>query len=99
MAPEEPENQSQPVKVSLAARPLIFLVRIYQALGRPFLGGQCRFYPTCSDYAVEALRVHGAIRGSWLAIWRILRCQPLCAGGFDPVPPKRSKNGEYSPDP
>ena len=83
----EREREDRPV--SLPARPLIVLVRFYQAIGRPFLGGQCRFFPTCSDYAVEALQTHGALRGSALAAWRILRCHPLCRGGFDPVPPRR----------
>ncbi|MDY7108852.1 MAG: membrane protein insertion efficiency factor YidD [Planctomycetota bacterium] len=76
-------------RVSLPARPLIGLVRVYQAAGRPFFGGHCRFSPTCSDYAVEALRRHGALRGSYLAIRRLLRCHPLGAAGYDPVPPAR----------
>ena len=73
--------------MSLAARPLIVLVRFYQAVGRPFFGGQCRFYPTCSDYAVQALETHGAVRGVWLALRRLLRCHPFGGGGYDPVPP------------
>ena len=74
--------------VSLPARPLIGLVRVYQAVGRPLFGGHCRFYPTCSDYAVEALQRHGALRGSYLAIRRLLRCHPLGGAGYDPVPPR-----------
>jgi len=51
----------------------------------------CRFVPTCSEYAMEAIEVHGAFRGLLLAIWRIMRCNPLCKGGYDPVPPKKQK--------
>ncbi len=50
------------------------------------LTGACRFQPTCSEYAAIAITAHGPLRGAWLALWRVLRCQPLCHGGFDPVP-------------
>jgi uncharacterized protein len=79
-------REPQRARVSLAARPLIFLVRVYQAVGGPFLGGQCRFVPTCSEYAIEALAKRGALRGSWLAIRRLARCHPFGGGGYDPVP-------------
>jgi putative membrane protein insertion efficiency factor len=72
--------------VSHAARVLILGVRMYQATLAPVMGGHCRFQPTCSHYSIEALKVHGAIRGSWLTIRRILRCHPLGGFGFDPVP-------------
>ncbi len=72
--------------MSFAARPLILGVRLYQAALGPFLGGHCRFHPTCSHYAIEALRRHGAVRGSWLAMRRLVRCHPLGGGGIDPVP-------------
>ena len=62
-------------------------VRAYQWTVRPLIGANCRFYPSCSDYAIEALRVHGALRGSGLAARRILRCNPWNEGGYDPVPP------------
>ncbi len=65
---------------------LVLAVRGYQMTLRHFLGGQCRFLPTCSDYAIEALQTHGAVRGSWLAAWRILRCNPWGGCGHDPVP-------------
>ncbi len=65
---------------------LIFLIRVYQRLLSPVLGTQCRFHPTCSRYAVEALQRHGAARGSWLAVRRLARCHPLNPGGIDPVP-------------
>ncbi len=72
----------------LAAWPLILIVRVYQVTLSPFLGRQCRYEPTCSKYAVEALREHGAWRGSWLAAGRVLRCHPFARGGYDPVPPR-----------
>ena len=61
-------------------------LRAYQAALSPFLGGACRFYPSCSHYALEAIDRHGALRGAWLSLRRVLRCQPFSAGGFDPVP-------------
>jgi putative membrane protein insertion efficiency factor len=65
---------------------LITLVRIYQAGLSPLLPPSCRYYPTCSAYAIEALEKHGALHGGWLAIRRIARCHPFRTGGFDPVP-------------
>ncbi len=65
---------------------LILLVRGYQMALSPLLPASCRYYPSCSAYAVEALQRHGAIRGSWLAIRRIGRCHPFRPGGYDPVP-------------
>ncbi|GGY92992.1 membrane protein insertion efficiency factor YidD [Pseudoduganella plicata] len=69
---------------------LSWLLRAYQVTLSPLLGPRCRFYPSCSNYAIEALRVHGAGRGSWLAARRICRCHPWHPGGFDPVPPRQS---------
>lgn len=66
------------------------VVRLYQGAVRPFLAGSCRFHPTCSEYAIEALTTHGAVRGGILTIKRLLRCRPFSSGGFDPVPPGRS---------
>jgi uncharacterized protein len=68
---------------------LVLLVRLYQWTLRPFIGAHCRFEPSCSDYAVEALRTHGALRGAGLAGSRVLRCNPWSAGGLDPVPCRR----------
>ncbi|MEO7997547.1 MAG: membrane protein insertion efficiency factor YidD [Gemmatimonadaceae bacterium] len=65
---------------------LILGVRGYQVVLSPILGGGCRYYPSCSAYAIEALERHGALRGGWLAIRRIGRCHPFRPGGFDPVP-------------
>jgi putative membrane protein insertion efficiency factor len=69
---------------------LVLPVRLYQRLISPCKPRCCRFQPTCSSYAIEALRVHGAVRGCWLALRRILRCHPFCAPGYDPVPPPRA---------
>ncbi len=65
---------------------LIFLVRVYQLVLSPYLGRQCRFVPTCSNYFIEAVRKYGSIRGGAMGVWRILRCHPLARGGYDPVP-------------
>ncbi len=70
---------------------LVWLLRGYQLLLSPMLGQNCRFYPTCSHYAIEALRTHGAARGSWLAARRVCRCHPWNAGGVDLVPPVPDK--------
>lgn len=70
----------------LLAWPLLLLVQIYRYTLSPLLGVNCRFQPTCSAYAVEALRTHGAFRGSRLALTRIARCHPWGGAGYDPVP-------------
>ena len=75
-------------RVSPAARVMMLLVRGYQIVLSPFMGGNCRFYPSCSNYGLEAIEVHGAFKGSWLAIRRIGRCHPFHDGGIDPVPPR-----------
>ncbi|MBS0445013.1 MAG: membrane protein insertion efficiency factor YidD [Proteobacteria bacterium] len=67
-------------------RLLIALVRGYRLLLSPWLGNACRFEPTCSVYAIEALERHGAVAGTGLAVYRLCRCHPFCAGGPDPVP-------------
>ncbi|MFN3884409.1 MAG: membrane protein insertion efficiency factor YidD [Rhodocyclaceae bacterium] len=70
----------------LLALPLIWLVRAYQLFVSPFFPPSCRFHPTCSHYAIEALEKHGPLRGAWLAVRRVLRCHPWHPGGHDPVP-------------
>lgn len=67
-------------------RLLIALVRFYRAFLSPLHRPCCRFIPTCSAYALEALEKYGAVKGGALALWRVLRCNPLCKGGYDPVP-------------
>jgi len=71
------------------AWPLILLVRAYQATLSPFLGGQCRYHPTCSHYSIQALKEYGAIRGTVLTVRRIARCHPFARGGYDPVPARK----------
>lgn len=68
---------------------LLALIGIYRATLSGWLGGQCRFYPSCSRYAEEAIRVHGAVKGAGMALWRIARCGPFTEGGVDHVPPRR----------
>ena len=65
---------------------LIFLIKFYKRFLSPFLPPACRFYPTCSEYALEAVKKHGALKGLYLTIRRLLRCHPMCEGGVDPVP-------------
>lgn len=72
---------------------LTLLIRGYRYLISPWLGNHCRFYPSCSHYALDAIEHHGALRGSWLAGARLLRCHPWHPGGYDPVPPSKQKNG------
>jgi uncharacterized protein len=69
-----------------AARSLMALVRAYQLALSPWFGNRCRYLPSCSDYALDALRGHGALRGSWLTIRRLGRCHPWGRSGYDPVP-------------
>ncbi len=84
MVQEARQEEERPL--SPAARLLVVTVRLYQVSLGTFLGGHCRFHPTCSQYAVEALQTRGALRGSWLTLRRILRCHPFGGGGYDPVP-------------
>ena len=64
---------------------MLLLLRGYQYLLRPMMGGHCRFYPSCSDYAMQAIERYGILRGAVLAGWRLLRCNPFSHGGYDPV--------------
>ncbi|HDL5698362.1 Putative membrane protein insertion efficiency factor [Mannheimia haemolytica] len=81
------ESVTQPDKISILARLLLLPIYFYRYAISPLIGPRCRFYPTCSTYAVEAIKIHGAIKGGYLAFKRILRCNPLSEGGEDPVPP------------
>jgi uncharacterized protein len=80
----------RPVDERVSARIALFAVRAYQVTLSPFVGGACRFTPTCSAYATEAIRTHGAARGLWLALKRLARCHPWGGVGHDPVPPSES---------
>lgn len=71
---------------------LIALIRFYQLFVSPLLGNHCRFYPSCSQYAREAIEQYGVLRGGWLAIRRLLRCHPWHPGGVDPVPEPSPKD-------
>lgn len=77
----------------LVVRSLILLVRLYQIAISPFLGNNCRFYPSCSSYMIEAIQVHGVFKGLYLGTRRILRCHPYSDGGLDPVPPCGCRHG------
>lgn len=82
---------------TLAQRLVLAPIRLYRRLLSPLkASGSCRFHPTCSAYAIEAVLEHGAARGSWLALRRLGRCHPLHPGGFDPVPPRRAPATEES---
>jgi putative membrane protein insertion efficiency factor len=76
---------------------LLAVVRFYQRAVSPALPPRCRFYPTCSAYAVEAIERHGAARGTWLAVRRLLKCAPWHPGGIDPVPAPRASRSTESP--
>ena len=78
-------------RLSAAAWRLVLLLNGYRRFISPLLAERCRFYPSCSAYALEAVQGHGAVRGSWLAVRRLSRCHPFHAGGLDPVPAPRLK--------
>ena len=73
---------------------LILLIRFYQKFISPMFPAKCRFYPTCSQYTLEAIKEYGAVKGTYLGIKRILKCHPFHEGGYDPVPKKENKNSE-----
>ena len=75
-------------RLSAAAWLLVLLLNGYRRFISPLLAERCRFYPSCSEYALEALSTHGAVRGLWLAVRRLARCHPFNPGGYDPVPPR-----------
>ncbi|MGM0787572.1 MAG: membrane protein insertion efficiency factor YidD [Thermodesulfobacteriota bacterium] len=81
----------------------MFIIKAYQALVSPVIGARCRFYPSCSEYALESFRRYGSLRGGWLALRRLVKCHPFHPGGIDPVPEDRSfaaegKSGSASGD-
>lgn len=73
----------------LLGKAMILLIRAYRLFFSPWIGQQCRFHPTCSAYAIEAIQRHGAVRGAWLAARRLGRCHPWHEGGIDPVPERK----------
>jgi putative membrane protein insertion efficiency factor len=99
-AQQKPEEQQESgVRPSGAARLIVLLLTGYRRFVSPLLAPRCRFYPSCSAYAVEAVQMHGALRGSWLAARRLSRCHPFHAGGLDPVPvPGRTPKGQKCPN-
>ncbi|MBP0969426.1 MAG: membrane protein insertion efficiency factor YidD [Oscillospiraceae bacterium] len=76
----------------MLSRILIGTVKIYQRFLSPLIGKNCRFIPTCSEYMIEAIRIHGPLKGTWLGIRRIARCNPFGGWGYDPVPQKKEKS-------
>lgn len=82
------EQGHERTRPSAVARVLVVLLSGYRRFISPLFPPRCRFYPSCSAYALEAVQVHGALRGSWLAARRLSRCHPFHAGGIDPVPPR-----------
>nr|WP_314738840.1 membrane protein insertion efficiency factor YidD [uncultured Haemophilus sp.] len=85
------EKGNEETRLSLMAKMLLLPIYFYRYFISPLIGPRCRFYPSCSTYAVEAIKIHGALKGGYLAIKRILRCNPLSEGGEDPVPCKQCK--------
>ena len=84
---QEPRLRDIPVSLGTLPRlPLLALIRAYQlTISRVLPAGTCRFYPTCSHYGYQAIARYGLFKGGWMATWRVLRCQPFNAGGYDPV--------------
>jgi uncharacterized protein len=76
---------------------LIGILRAYRAVISPLYGQVCRYHPSCSAYALDAVRLHGGVRGSWYAARRLGRCHPWAAGGYDPVPPRRAPRATSAP--
>ena len=71
---------------------VVGILRLYKSFISPLLPSACRFYPSCSEYAMQAVETRGVLRGSALALWRLARCQPFTKGGYDPVPPTRTSH-------
>lgn len=88
--------EAEASRAGWVSRALVLLLRGYQKWISPLFPPSCRFYPSCSAYAIEAMTEHGALRGSWLAARRLLRCGPWHPGGVDPVPPPRRERGEQA---
>jgi putative membrane protein insertion efficiency factor len=91
-------RQQAEARPSAGARVLMIPIAGYRRFVSPLLGPHCRFAPSCSAYALEAIRVHGALRGTWLALRRLARCHPFHPGGLDPVPPAARSRRLSSPE-
>lgn len=78
----------------MLVKPLVFFIRVYQTYVSPLMPRTCKYYPTCSEYARQALLTHGTVKGLLLASWRILRCNPFSYGGYDPVAPRKVQLAE-----
>ena len=99
MTAPEPATGPAANRPPAGTRPLLAALAVYRRWVSPLLGERCRFAPSCSAYAVQALSTHGLLRGSWLAVRRVGRCHPFHPGGYDPVPPGRSATMEAAPSP
>ena len=86
MPPSLHDTVPRPLSAGLAAQALLVAIRAYKVIVSPYLPSACRFTPTCADYAADAVRTHGALRGTWLAARRIARCRPWGGHGIDPIP-------------
>jgi hypothetical protein len=85
-----------PKPVSMFTLPFRLLIKVYQTIISPMLGQNCRFHPTCSCYAHQALEIHGLVTGSWLSVKRIVKCNPMHSGGFDYVPGSNDNEASHS---
>jgi putative membrane protein insertion efficiency factor len=90
--PEPTDLGRAATRRKLAIAPVVLLIKLYKYLISPLIGPRCRFLPTCSDYALEALSRHGLVHGGWLAVRRIGRCHPWGDSGYDPVPPAAAES-------
>lgn len=86
MSSDPPSPNARPLASRVVAAPFIALIRLYQMTLSPFIGGHCRFQPTCSNYALQAYRTLNPVRATWLTARRLLRCHPFGGKGFDPPP-------------
>ena len=86
LSKKRPQKEGRRRPISLGQRVALFALVAYKSVLSPILPSACKFYPTCSMYAREAVERHGVIKGSWLAAKRLIRCRPFARGGFDPVP-------------
>ncbi|MCP4791479.1 MAG: membrane protein insertion efficiency factor YidD [Gammaproteobacteria bacterium] len=86
MCKHGPQQAALPKPKGWLSRGLIGFVKLYRLVISPMLGANCRYIPTCSSYAIEAISLHGPLKGSAMSIWRIIRCNPFSKGGYDPVP-------------